>query len=476
MEKSWIFPYGDIHKGAKVVVYAAGNVGKSFVNQILATKYCEIVAWVDSNYEYYQSLGFDVIEPKNIQQLEYDYIVIAVDNRNTANQIYKFLVDTKVSSEKIWSPFGKYIESDLELGHNFQTPFNIEHMKIAFFLPEVIKGGGGHRNIFRVISHMADKGHKIDVYYTDSNEEPDTVKNNVSTWFYDMRNVRFIRYEGKVGYYDAGIATWWETAYIVKNNVSHFKKIFYFVQDFEPYFYPMSSEYFLAENTYKFGFYHICSGAWCKKMLVEKYKANATSFQFPIDRTIYNQNYKRTKINKNIVFFAKPEMSRRCFKIGIDALKILKEKRSDIEIILYGSKQLSKKQVPFEATILNLLPTIKDLAVLYANADLGIVFSTTNPSLVPYEMMSCGCPVVDMDVENALSKYGDNENNVFLVDPLPETFAKQLEDIIDDNEKRELIRKSAKGWVAKEFPTETEMKEFVEKIIVEEMRGMIGEK
>jgi glycosyltransferase involved in cell wall biosynthesis len=271
-----------------------------------------------------------------------------------------------------------------------------------------------------------------------------------------------------VDYYDVGIATWWETAYILKKYEYKFRRQFYFVQDFEPYFYPLSSKYVMAENTYKFGFTHICSGAWCEKILNEKYGAKAVSFQFPLDRNIYNDKYVRNKKNKNIVFFAKPEMPRRCFEIGRDALEILKNKRPDIEIIMFGSKTLSKSQVPFEATILNIVPTLEGLAQIYANADLGIAFSITNPSLVPYEMISCGCPVADLDVEYALSKYGDNPDNVFLFDSLPERFAEGVEKIIDDDEILRKKASNAKKWVDDNFPSEDEMGRFVEKKILDE--------
>ena len=46
-----------------------------------------------------------------------------------------------------------------------------------------------------------------------------------------------------------------------------------------------------------------------------------------------------------------------------------------------------------------LLPTIKDLADLYRESTIGMVFSTTNPSLVPYEMMACGLPVIDLKTD-----------------------------------------------------------------------------
>lgn len=112
-----------------------------------------------------------------------------------------------------------------------------------------------------------------------------------------------------------------------------------------------------------------------------------------------------------------------------------------------------------------MLPTLHDLADLYRNATLGIVFSTTNPSLVPYEMMACGCPVADLDANNALAKYGDDINNVFLFNTYPKKFAQELLDIIDNDKLLELKSKSGQAWVNNEFPTEPQMAKKVEEII-----------
>ena len=60
---------------------------------------------------------------------------------------------------------------------------------------------------------------------------------------------------------DAVFATGWETAYPVFNDAGDARKC-YFVQDFEPLFYPVGSEYVLAENTYRFNFFGITAGKW----------------------------------------------------------------------------------------------------------------------------------------------------------------------------------------------------------------------
>ncbi len=349
---------------------------------------------------------------------------------------------------------------------------DIKNLDIAFIVPDPIKGSGGHRNIYRAVKFLKNAGHKLTVYYINTNLDADTVKQQVSDWFYDMSDIPFIHYEGKLSYHDVCVATWWETVYAIVDNLDKVKFPFYFVQDYEPSFYPTSSASILCENTYKQNFMHICSGPWCKTFLNKKYNAKAEYFQFPVDRKIYNQSKNRTKKNKNIIFFAKPEMPRRCFEIGIQALAEFYKINPNVEIILFGSNNVGN--IPFPATKLGILPTIDDLADLYRNADLGIVFSTTNPSLVPYEMMHCGCPVVDMNLDFSISKYGNNENNVFLLDPRPNVMAKQLLSILNDENLLNLHSQSALTWVQKEFPSEDEMGNVVEKIILDEIKTKVN--
>lgn len=351
----------------------------------------------------------------------------------------------------------------LKTGNDIIDP---ERMNIAFVIPQPIEGSGGHRNFYRAIYYLHQFGHDVTVYYTQTFERADEVKDKVSKWFYDMSDIPFICYDGDLGYHDVVIATWWETVYMVKKNINKVKFPFYFVQDFEPAFYPVCSNYILAENTYNQKFSHICSGKWCKDFLINKYHAEAEYFQFPVNKEIYNTKKTRVKDNTNIIFFAKPEMDRRCYEIGIMALKEVKLKRPDIEIILFGSNHVKQESIPFPVTIKKLLPTLEDLANLYRNADLGVVFSTTNPSLVPFEMMSCGCPVVDLRLDGAALKYGGTEDNVFLCSPEPEIMADEILKIMGNQELIVSKRENGKKWVDEEFPSELEMARRIEKMII----------
>lgn len=348
---------------------------------------------------------------------------------------------------------------------------DLRHLDIAFLVPEPIYGSGGHRNIYRAVSQLRSFGHSLTVYYIQTQRPAQKVKEQVSKWFYDMSDIPFLCYEGELGFHDVAIATWWETVYLIEENREKVRYPFYFTQDFEAYFYPMSTEYILAENTYRMNYPCICSGPWMSTLIREKYQGDAEHFQFPVDRSIYNTTLARTKENLNVVFFAKPDMPRRCYTLGIQALKEFHMHRPDVEIILFGSQQVEAKDLPFPATVKKLLPTLMDLADLYRNADLGIAFSTTNPSLVPYEMLSCGCPVVDLDLEFAESKYGNCRENVFLLSPMPKQMGKQMAELFANPKRLKDFAEHGKVWVTNEFPSEEQMARRVEELILKKIKG-----
>ncbi|MEY8336978.1 glycosyltransferase family 4 protein [Lachnospiraceae bacterium 62-35] len=488
MELGWIFPYEAVGKGDSIVIYGAGQMGRSLVRQIKQTNYCSLILWIDRKSEEYQKEGLDVKDIECIKQIgRIDKFLIAIHSLAICSEVREKLKDYGIEPEKIWTPFlGEQKALQKNDIKNYFYPvsdngpsdkkqeMNLHSLDIAFLIPAPIQGGGGHRNIFRAVKYLAAKGHKVTVYYTQTEDSENEVKRHVSEWFYNMEDVTFVKFKGECGFHDVGIATWWETAYVLNARKNNFRSLFYFVQDYEAYFYPMSSDYLLAENSYSLGMFHICSGQWCKEKIQEKYNARAVYFQFPVDKGIYYAR-KREKSNKNIVFFAKPDMPRRCYEIGVRALKIFKKQRPDVEIIMFGSKNLIKEEIPFDVTIKNIVPTLDGLAEMYANADLGVVFSPTNPSLVPYEMMSCGCPVVDLDMDGAIYKYGNDRNNIFLLSIDAAAFAESLSAIIDDEKLLKCHAESGRRWVETEFPSELEMEEFIERTIIREVSQIIEE-
>ena len=338
-------------------------------------------------------------------------------------------------------------------------------LSIAWIVPRLIVGGGGHRNIIRCAYHLERLGHQVALYFVDSHDPGNVVRAQVRKHFYPFKGHIGLLEDGFAAC-DIVFATHWSTvahAERVKDDVG---EIVYFVQDFEPFFYAMGSEYVLAENTYRKGFYAITSGVWCEHFLRNTYGAEADHFQFPIDRTIYFDR-KARRLTDRVIFFAKPEMPRRCYEIGVRALRAFHALRPDVEIVFYGSSE--KIAVDFPVLQLGMLGGPEDLAKLYNEATIGMAFSTTNPSLVPYEMMACGLPVVDMGRPGNEMNYDGSFALARLANPEPELMALEIAELIANPE--ELAARSRRGVAfASTFPVEEDVGRRIEGLLLARVR------
>jgi glycosyltransferase involved in cell wall biosynthesis len=197
-------------------------------------------------------------------------------------------------------------------------------------------------------------------------------------------------------------------------------------------------------------------------------------FRFPLDRGIYfNQPRASVSGRLRVVFFARPDMPRRCYTLGVLALEVLAKRRPDVEILLYGANAEKYTGIPFEFTNVGMTATIQELGDLYRAADVGLCFSTTNPSLVPFEMMACGLPVVDLDVNGNEVNYGSRDNCV-LVEPLPDAIAEGIVRVLEDEGLRQGLSANGVRFAAS-FPTEVEMAKGIEQVIVEQHRNRLAE-
>ncbi len=98
--EQYIFPFNDVNKNSKVIIYGAGACGKAFVNQCLTTGYVELVLWCDSSYEIYET-NMPVKPPKSIMDSEYDFIVIAIQSKKTAMEVQDYLINMGIPKNKI---------------------------------------------------------------------------------------------------------------------------------------------------------------------------------------------------------------------------------------------------------------------------------------------------------------------------------------------------------------------------------------
>ncbi len=87
-----------IAKTDVIALYGAGNVGECFYQQL---KNYNVVKWVDRNLSKSSQTGMDVDDVMALKSNEFDKVLIAVLNENTANEIRQDLVLLGIEPEKI---------------------------------------------------------------------------------------------------------------------------------------------------------------------------------------------------------------------------------------------------------------------------------------------------------------------------------------------------------------------------------------
>jgi glycosyltransferase involved in cell wall biosynthesis len=255
------------------------------------------------------------------------------------------------------------------------------------------EGSGGHTTIFRMLAGLERRGHRCTVYIYDRHGwEIEQHRRSIREWWpwlkADVRDLAD-------GIEDAHVlfASSWETAYPVLASPAKGRRC-YFVQDFEPRFYPAGSLALLAEETYRFGFHGVTAGRWLASVLRRDYGMSADHFDFGVDLDRYA--IRPESSHTDICYFCRPSTPRRAHELAVPALEMFAARHPGVTIHTYGE---SVADLPF-ATVDHGLTTPEELGELYNRCAAGLVLSASNVSLVPYEMLAAGCIPVMNDAEH----------------------------------------------------------------------------
>lgn len=355
-------------------------------------------------------------------------ILLKVSKKTT----HKHLINTKVKYRDALladytKPRPKWLGTDKK-----QMTFN-------WLMPPPGKGSGGHLNIFRFIKYLEQAGHKSRIYiYTQ--HAPGRIS-DIHTLMGDSypkldATMEWIDDGNEMKSADGVFATSWETAYASFNSGSKGKR-FYFVQDFEPYFYAVGSLSVLAENSYKFGFYGVTAGNWLATKLRRDYGMDTDHFDFGSDGDLYS--FVNDKPRKEVFFYARPNTERRGFEMGIMALDIFHKKHPDYTINFAGW-DVSGYEIPFPYNNLETLE-VNELNDLYNRCVAGLVMSFTNMSLLPLELLGSGTiPVVNEGENNVLVS-----NNPYIAysAPNPVALAEALSSVVTRDDQVGYAKKAA---------------------------------
>lgn len=419
----------------------------------------------------------------------FNYLSILLENEqhrnNMAQEAYLTYARTYSPSRigtKLIEVYNQIINIHRKIGPGFSPKqfasempglFTQKGLRITWIIPQPFEASGGHRNIFRAIKYLSEFGHSCTLYVLPDNHRfADGCEVNafITKEFFDIKCDVVVLGVDDICESDVMVCTYWTTAYVAEKFRHKTTVPVYFLQDYEPMFFPMGVDYVRALETYKFGYYFITSGPWPLKMVQQNFGvSNADFFRFPIDRGIYFSNdHINLAKSARVTFFARPDMPRRCYSLGVAALSELKKLRPEIEVVFYGDKAEKYSNVPFVFTNVGMTDTIEELGELYRSSNVGLCFSTTNPSLVPYEMMACGCPIVDLNINGNEINY-DSKDNCVLVSAMPSSICDGILSIIDNKELASALSENGKQFV-QQFPSEIEMAKLIESYIVTEYK------
>ena len=235
---------------------------------------------------------------------------------------------------------------------------------------------------------------------------------------------------------DAGIATLWVTAYALAH-APNMRRKFYLIQDYEPMFYPASTLYALAEETYRLGLYGLCNTDNLRRIYARRVRRQGrwsfTPGGRPDGLPRPRAGHQRTPGRPGDRVRLRP--ARPLAQLLGDGLAGPGGAQAAARRPACGSSPRAPGRPERAATTdikhLGLLD-YRATGELYRNSDVGLALTVSkHPSYLPLELMACGVPVVAFD-----NPWGhwilEDEENSLLAKRTVDDLADQLERLCAD--------------------------------------------
>jgi glycosyltransferase involved in cell wall biosynthesis len=253
---------------------------------------------------------------------------------------------------------------------------------------------GGHTTMFRMVGALEDAGHRCVLYLYDRHggdvrERAAVIRQGWPSVRAEVRDVA----DGIHGV-DACVATSWQSAHVLARRGAAPMRRLYFVQDYEPFFYPHGTQHALAEESYRLGFRVLALGEMVAGHL-RALGADVDVVPFGCDTHVYHPTGATER--HGVVLYAKPDVARRGYDLARLALERFHRRHPDQEIHVYGDP-VRDLAVPVTRHG-GLSP--EQLNTLYGTTVAGLAMSFTNISLVAEEMLAAGTVPVVNDAPDA---------------------------------------------------------------------------
>ena len=298
-----------------------------------------------------------------------------------------------------------------ELGQDkarlIKTEANRENTEVFILWPSYLPASGGFRNTLVLINMLVRNNLRIKLVFHEEFRRPNELSQIIEKDYFKL-NAEIVNEINLQSKYNVIIAINHRSVNYMKLNASKDTTMGYFVQDYEPFFYPMSRYYLDALTTYFDPNIEILTSLkWMAKKIESVSGREVRSLGFAVDTDTYRFDESNNFSRKGIIFYAKPDTPRRLYEFGREVLTELRHIFPDIQITTFGNSRENLDLTNVQA--LGVVPSTYELAQLYNSHKIGMVFSPTNPSGIPFEMMLCGLPFVDIaGLEFDYQSFGDS--------------------------------------------------------------------
>jgi len=305
-------------------------------------------------------------------------------------------------------------------------------LRVMYLLPAV-KLYGGIISVLQVVNSLTLRGEEANIV-TYGEMDADMLRGfplYVSPYRFPSRAVMFENFPEC----DILVATRWDTVYdaLALQRTRPHMRLAYFVQDFEPDFYPPGSSLSRrAELTYHLIPNQIVKTEWLMRKLA-RFDAAITKIPIGLDLDVFYDREEEARSERiRLLAMARPTSKYRNYQGVLKIFAALHRRRPDLELCLYGAN-LNVASLPFPCQSHGPLYRMVDVAGLLNTCTILLDCSTFQGFGRPgLEAMATGTAAV-LTRNGGITEYAKHRLNCLLADPLDiEENIERIVELVED--------------------------------------------
>ena len=167
----YLFPFEQVLRGSRVLIYGAGLLGQEYLRQAKITHYCDVIGFVDKAKERYRAMPVPVYASDEIEGLNFDLVVVALRTDNYLAEIKEILNKAGVNDERIVyvGERPEFLEkTEIEVAYNQVRQVTYAYERSQYSIALYMTGGFGdcvtRKKLTEAIIDLVPEA-CIDIYY-----------------------------------------------------------------------------------------------------------------------------------------------------------------------------------------------------------------------------------------------------------------------------------------------------------------------